>query len=765
MRIYRISLKNYRVFEDQVDVEMPSGLIGIFGPNGAGKSYFIESIPWTLFGRSRTSVGDIRTTGSDGECVTEIEFEHEDHLIRVNRLISTRGTVRARSWVDNKLISDGVKDTNRFVQSTLGMDIDSFRSSVFAEQKQVASFSDAAPADRQRLVLSLLGVTPLDKARDMARTDARSLLDQLKMARLAMPDLSQLEQERKSFATEADAAKTTFEDLDNRFRQLSATAKLDSEQFNMLQSLKARSDQIIAIGKEKRKLLDELVSQGELVKAAHLRLEVIAIRLDAMGDVLGAVSRIEDRITEINTKVASCRERIKYRDGLTSLLSRTGCQSISQLHEALEAVRVRSKILSEALADSRDELRVLEVESSVAQSELKAIEANLAALNSLGTESPCPTCGQILGEAFQSHLEEASAEFEKKNSVLSQTILELEKMRGVVSRAEEGFKKVSKELESRSSLSLEAEMLVGNLGNEEDQKVDLADLEVELSSAIARLRDARGIQMEFHQLCAEKAEIEKALRTSQRLSESVSKVESELLNLKNELRSLNFNGTEYEQKRYLVAQNEKIVDTARERKDQARLELARTLSAIDKTDALIDQAISSRQLVHSIEMKVEIIGRVADYLGEFRRSVIASLGPRLAASAASLFAELTESDYDRLEVDADSWQLRISDSGEAHDLDRFSGSERDLANLAFRIAISEQIGQSFGQQVGLLVLDEVFGPLDDQRRSLMLGALENLKGRFNQVIVVTHGIEIKEQLPGAIEIVKLGRRRATVRVG
>ena len=43
----------------------------------------------------------------------------------------------------------------------------------------------------------------------------------------------------------------------------------------------------------------------------------------------------------------------------------------------------------------------------------------------------------------------------------------------------------------------------------------------------------------------------------------------------------------------------------------------------------------------------------------------------------------------------------------------------------------------------------------------MLLALERLKNRFRQVLVVTHDIAIKEQLPNAIEVVKLPGRRAT----
>jgi exonuclease SbcC len=154
---------------------------------------------------------------------------------------------------------------------------------------------------------------------------------------------------------------------------------------------------------------------------------------------------------------------------------------------------------------------------------------------------------------------------------------------------------------------------------------------------------------------------------------------------------------------------------------------------------------------------------VADLLSEFRNTVVASVGPRLAVQAAELFGELTDHEYDQLEVDPDTYQLQISDAGRLYGLDRFSGSEIDLANLALRVAISEHIHFQSGGSVGLLVLDEVFGPLDEDRKSRMLLALERLRGRFRQVLVVTHDLDIKEQLPHAIEVVKLPGRRATAR--
>jgi exonuclease SbcC len=40
--------------------------------------------------------------------------------------------------------------------------------------------------------------------------------------------------------------------------------------------------------------------------------------------------------------------------------------------------------------------------------------------------------------------------------------------------------------------------------------------------------------------------------------------------------------------------------------------------------------------------------------------------------------------------------------------------------------------------MGLLVLDEVFGSLDESRRDSVLSLLQNLKGAFPQILLITH---------------------------
>src|SRR5262249_38560091 len=147
-----------------------------------------------------------------------------------------------------------------------------------------------------------------------------------------------------------------------------------------------------------------------------------------------------------------------------------------------------------------------------------------------------------------------------------------------------------------------------------------------------------------------------------------------------------------------------------------------------------------------LESDARHMSRVGDMLSDFRNTVVASVGPRLAVQAAELFGELTDHEYDELEVDPESYQLQISDGGQGYGRARFWGSEIDLANLAMRVAISEHIHFQSGGSIGLLVLDEVFGPLDEDRKARMLLALERLRSRFRQVLVVTHDPAIKDQL-------------------
>ena len=62
--------------------------------------------------------------------------------------------------------------------------------------------------------------------------------------------------------------------------------------------------------------------------------------------------------------------------------------------------------------------------------------------------------------------------------------------------------------------------------------------------------------------------------------------------------------------------------------------------------------------------------------------------------------------------------------------------------------IAERAGQSFS----LLILDEVFGSLDEARRFNVVELLRGLQDRFEQVILITHIEPVREGLDRVINV-------------
>ena len=178
------------------------------------------------------------------------------------------------------------------------------------------------------------------------------------------------------------------------------------------------------------------------------------------------------------------------------------------------------------------------------------------------------------------------------------------------------------------------------------------------------------------------------------------------------------------------------VERARAGLTDVRLDERGLSERLSERRARLDADVARRAELAGREAEARHLGRLAELLAEFRNSLVGQVGPALSAQTTALFRELTDGRFDSLEVDGDTFELRVGSAG--HPLDRHSGSETDLANLSLRVAIGEQVRFQSGGAVGLLVLDEVLGALDGEHRDRLLGALTRLGARFRQVLVVTH---------------------------
>ncbi len=768
MRITRLYLRNYRVYEDELNLEIPPGLVGIYGPNGAGKSYLIESIRWTLFGKSRTPNEEIRTAGVNGECITEVEFEHEGHLYLVRRTLSgINATVRAQAWADNLQIGEGVRDVAQYVHSILGMDDAAFRSSVFAEQKQVAAFSQQTPAKRRDLVLRLLGITPLDQARDQARHDAKAAMNDYELLRAHLPDL----EEAARHEAECNAAA----------EEATHVARAASDD---LEAARARQDVLEAKARtldELERTYSELVAAGKAARETHDRAAEDVSRLDKELAELGAAA---EELARLNPLAESLGERESQLRLIEAVVAAEKAVAATPVPEAIAVPDQRGVLRAQALVnEARSDLAVARAAVTAAEEEFTRVDEAHRRSAGLSTDHACPLCGQELGDAFaqvrahrEQELHEARARIEHCRTVCTVAQVRASKAESECESEADAYKQAEKawahyeQLLQRSTQAQEA------LNRAYGELASLApDVAAELRAGTAlsgHVLDLRRSEVERGRLAAAQCQrlrgrLERQeAATSERYQAYARASEAALQRqvLLDKVAALGFNEADRMAAHRAVDEARRRTEEALGKNQAAAVGAARAVAELEAARLRYADAGEQHQRVLIAAERARHLGRAADLLSDFRNTVVATVGPRLAAQAADLFAELTDGEYDRLEVDAETYEIQIRDAGRLYGMDRFSGSETDLANLALRVAISEHMRFQSGGAVGLLVLDEVFGPLDDERKERMLLALERLRGHFRQVLVVTHASEVKEQLPSAIEVVKLPGRRATARL-
>jgi len=396
VRLTRVRLRNYRVYED-LDLELPPGLIGVYGANGAGKSTLMEAIRFTLYGRARTSNDEIRTSGVNADCVAEVEFEHEGHIYVVRRTISgVNSTVKAQAHADGMQVAEGVRDTARYVRSILGMDDGAFRASVFAEQKQIASFSGQTPAERRKLVLQLLGITPVDAAKDQARKDGRMATEQYTRARDLLPDVEKAKVE----VAEADAAANAAAEAETA----AATQLTAAEQLHIA-ARKAHEDLVVT-----RNEYDRIVAEGKATKAEHERAEKRVAELEAevkgLADAAAALTKLEPDASGL----AAAEQRLMAVQAVDRARG-----ALEQLPAAEDPPRPDEKAVDAARAEAERagrELAEVEGRTKAATDELTRAGDMVHRADALSGEADCPLCGQALGDAFeqvQSHRAEELA--------------------------------------------------------------------------------------------------------------------------------------------------------------------------------------------------------------------------------------------------------------------------------------------------------------------------------------------------------------------
>jgi len=398
----------------------------------------------------------------------------------------------------------------------------------------------------------------------------------------------------------------------------------------------------------------------------------------------------------------------------------------------------------------------------------------------LGPEGICPTCkrplgpeyAQVLtvldaqltsikdnGEFFARRVEQLGAEpaavteAEKtRDEVVGRSRAVSERAGKLRAEAEERRRAAGeRETASRRSGELEQRLATRATGYDPARhdavRAQLAALKPVLLEATA-LRDRAG----RGEILVKEAELaEKVLSTR----------EARARELTEAVRALGFSEAEFDAARQKHERAQALVRSAEVQLAQMRGELTGAESSVAEARRREAERGEKERQVTDLRMRLRLHNELDRALGDLRTSLNAAMRPEIAALASSFLADLTDGRYADVELSEDYRVIVLDDELPKPVL---SGGEEDLANLVLRLAISQMIAERAGQPLSLLVLDEIFGSLDESRRQHVLTLLRRLGDRFPQVILITHVESIRDGLDRVIRVdYDAGRGTSVVR--
>jgi exonuclease SbcC len=784
VRLNRLRLLNFRQHAD-TEIEFDSGLTGIIGPNGAGKSTILEAVAWALYGgdTARGGKDSIRFSRAAPRASVRVELDFE---LGGHRYGVVRGLTMAELYLDGgeHPIANSATTVGELLQRRLGMSRSEFFNTYFTGQKELAVMATLTATERAQFLSRVLGYEKLRSAQELSDVRRRELRSEITGMRSGMPDAALV-------AAQIADAESRLADTTARLANVEVErAKLQA----LVDSLAPRWTEAQRQREESQQLEGDLrVAQSELqglqrnverltaelahVSAAREALVPLAADLAPLHELGNDLSRMRDLAVHDGRRQALLEQERALAAELVELREqRMQVQTAPALEEQV-TVELEARRRAHDESQGKLELRRTEwvrdrQEAETRRNALRAQYADLRdqrdKLVALGDEGMCPTCQRPLGDHKRQVLDLLDSQIETVSadgSYFKSRLEQLEAMPEDVAALDEQRRKLQQDVGAlerrlaRVQMSVQQLEQVGRELAAKEQRHDSLVKELgEIPGGYDRARHT-GLEQDFERLAAlntqanrlnTQVEREPALRREQ---ESVARSIAAVTGRRDELL----------RRRTALALSEEEFVMLREQHTDAAAQLhGATLSSMNANGemalsrAALDRALAAKKELERTETKLasmETDKGLHDELhraySDLRTDLNFAMRPELSELASAFLTELTDARYTELELD-DKYRIVVLEEGVPKPV--ISGGEEDMANLVLRLAISQMIAERAGQSFSLLVLDEIFGSLDETRRHHVVALLRGLQDRFEQVILITHIESVRDGLDQVLEV-------------
>jgi exonuclease SbcC len=688
MKLRSLSLQLFRQHISS-EVVFPDGLVGVVGSNGSGKTTIVEAIGFALFG-SRALRGKVEDVRTR-TAPARMGRGKRDQDLKVTLALEHDGIIFRieRTLSDAALFVGGESAP----VAAGNRDVSTRISSIVGMSYEEFISTYCTEQKGLEFLSGKKGATEREKfiVRMMGYDRLEEVQDLLRTDR----------KDKRAVLQGFEASLGTREELEGRLqgeeKELVETREKHGEVARSLQ--KAEED--FRGMREKMVKLEDLrarfTKEKEGAQTFKVRHEERAKRLTALSDTYGLTKE----------ELARALKPLTGEHGLS--------EALNGLRKRLSTEKNTRDILSGKIREAelawRGEVSKVTAQRDALKQQQTQLKSKATKFEKLSTGGECPTCGQELGDSFEQvrkHFSDEEAKLAKQLKLADSTIAEAEKLPLEI-----------------GALQAERGGVEERLAHLESKMIELTTCE-QLQSKVLSLEEERKV-LEVDMKVAE----ENMLRAQERMAE------------------LRFSEDEY-------LREKGAHDAAQRVLEVVRLQRVRLEGEVNTKDVLVERTKSDlvkfderRAEVDRLRREVRVFDECDRVLTDFRKFVNATIRPRMAELASEYLADLTDGRYSAVELDED-FSPTVVEDGEPKRV--ISGGEEDILNLCMRISLSHMLAERAGQHFSLLMLDEVFGSLDEGRRGNVLSLLEKLRNRFEQILIITHLDDVKDGVQHLIQV-------------
>ena len=429
----RLHLSGFLSYLDPVDVDFESfDLACISGQNGAGKSSLLDAITWALFGEARRRDDSI-INNNPGVNAAEVifTFDYEGSRYKVQRSKPKNKTTLLEFFQQSEdgtwkpLTEATLRATEERIVKTLRLDYETFTNASFFLQGKADQFAQQRPADRKRILSSILGLEVWETYKEEAlrrRRDAESqfaikedrlagIEEELKEEKERKIRLAEAEKDYQSQKTLADSQKALLdqqrllhERLEHDRQQL---AKQQTEIARQQQELENQNQTLLARQNERTELQKQLAQTDE-IKAAVEKWKLDQKKLEEWEALAAHFQTFDSQRNGPLQEIATQRARLETQ--LQNL--RNTAADILKIQTELEPKRSEAAQLEKAVSQLSEtvnarptleaDLRTLADERANARANNQTLKAEMDELKGRidqlkgVADASCPVCGKPL---------------------------------------------------------------------------------------------------------------------------------------------------------------------------------------------------------------------------------------------------------------------------------------------------------------------------------------------------------------------------------